>query len=134
MELERWRERRAQTPVSERQALLQRRNGAGDSHSISIDALAKETRDLNGAHAQLDQLTGNATAVLGALNEQRSSLKGIQRKVLDMASTLGVSNNVIRTIESRQFWDKMLVYGGMLTTVWLVWFVFVHMRREAAAE
>ena len=120
--------------LEDREALLQRRNGAGDSHSISIDALAKETRDLNGAHAQLDQLTGNASAVLGALNEQRSSLKGIQRKVLDMASTLGVSNSVIRTIESRQFWDKMLVYGGMLTTVWLVWFVFVHMRREPAAE
>ena len=118
-----------QKEMQEREALLQRRNGAGDSHSISIDALAKETRDLNGAHAQLDQLTGNASAVLGALNEQRSSLKGIQRKVLDMASTLGVSNSVIRTIESRQFWDKMLVYGGMLLTLALLWFVFVRTQR-----
>ena len=121
---------RQQRETEEREALLSRRHGAGDSHSISIDALARETRDVSGAHAQLDHLTGNATAVLGALNEQRDSLKGIQRKVLDMASTLGVSNSVIRTIESRQFWDKMLVWGGMLTTVWLLWFVFVHMRRE----
>ncbi len=59
-------------------------------------------------HSQIDHLTGNAIAVLGSLGEQRSSLKGVQRKVLDMASTLGVSNSVIRTIESRQFWDKML--------------------------
>ena len=123
-----------QRETEEREALLQRRHGAGDSHAISIDALAKETRDLNQAHSQLDHLTGNATAVLGALNEQRASLKGIQRKVLDMASTLGVSNSVIRTIESRQFWDKMLVFGAMLLTVALLWFVFVHMRKEPPAE
>ena len=123
-----------QRETEEREALLSRRHGTSDSHSISIDALTRESRDVSSAHAQLDHLTGNATAVLGALNEQRDSLKGIQRKVLDMASTLGVSNSVIRTIESRQFWDKMLVYGGMLTTVWLLWFVFVHMRREPQPE
>jgi hypothetical protein len=32
--------------------------------------------------------------------------------VLDMATTLGVSNNVIRMIERRKFWDKVLLYGG----------------------
>ena len=49
--------------------------------------------------------------------------------MLDIASTLGVSNSVIRAIESRQFWDKMLVYGGMLLTLALLWFVFVRTQR-----
>ena len=131
----------------------QRRNNAdADSHAISIDALQKESQHLSSASSQLDHLTGNAMSVLGALNEQRSSLKGIQKKaaagvqtgvsppppwshspttrqVLDIASTLGVSNSVIRAIESRQFWDKMLVYGGMLLTLALLWFVFVRTQR-----
>ena len=85
-------------------------------------------------HSQIDHLTGNAIAVLGSLGEQRSSLKGVQRKVLDIASTLGVSNSVMRAIESRQFWDKMLVYGGMLLTMALLWLVFVRMRRDAPLE
>ena len=85
-------------------------------------------------HSQLDHLTGNAMAVLGSLGEQRSSLKGVQRKVLDIASTLGVSNSVIRAIESRQFWDKMLVYGGMLLTLALLWLVFVRMRRDVPLD
>ena len=85
-------------------------------------------------HSQLDHLTGNAMAVLGSLGEQRSSLKGVQRKVLDIASTLGVSNSVIRAIESRQFWDKMLVYGGMLLTLVLLWLVFVRMRRDVPLD
>ena len=59
----------------------QRRNNAdADSHAISIDALQKESQHLSSASSQLDHLTGNAMSVLGALNEQRSSLKGIQKK------------------------------------------------------
>ena len=124
-----------QRELEARDALMQRRsNSAADSHAISIDALQKESQSLSGAHSQLDHLTGNAMAVLGALGEQRSSLKGVQRKVLDIASTLGVSNSVIRAIESRQFWDKMLVYGGMLLTLSLLWLVFVRMRRDAPVD
>lgn len=124
-----------QREFEEREALLQRRNNTGaDSHAISIDALQKESQSLSSAHSQLDHLTGNAMAVLGSLGEQRSSLKGVQRKVLDIASTLGVSNSVIRAIESRQFWDKMLVYGGMLLTLALLWLVFVRMRRDVPLD
>ena len=116
--------------LEDREALLQRRNGAAE-HTINInDAYANESKNLAQSDAQLDALQEHATASLSALMSQRASLKGVQRKVRDMAATLGLSNSVIRTIESRQFWDKMLVWGGMLTTVWLLWFVFVHMRRE----
>ena len=76
----------------------------------------------------------SATASLSALMQQRSSLKGVQRKVLDMAQTLGLSNNVLRMIERRQFWDKVILYGGMLTTLALIWFVFRYMRPASEAE
>ena len=72
--------------------------------------------------------------MLEALGQQRSALKGIERKVLDLANTLGVSNSVMRVIERRQLVDKAIVYGGMLLTLWLLWFVFVHLRLPAEAE
>ena len=62
------------------------------------------------------------------LSPQRSTLKGVQRKVLDMAQTLGLSNDVLRMMERRQFWDKVILYGGMLMTLALIWFVFRYMR------
>lgn len=106
----------------------QGRHGGGE-HAILIDGLAQEGRKLNEAGQALDGLTDNAHAVLRSLGEQRGALKGVQRKVLDMANTLGLSNGVIRAIESRQFWDKMLVYGGMLFTLLPLWFAFVYLRR-----
>ena len=96
--------------------------------------MAKESRNLNEAGAQLDALHEHATASLSALMQQRSSLKGVQRKVLDMAQTVGLSNNVLRMIERRQFWDKVILYGGMLTTLALIWFVFRYMRPASEAE
>ena len=116
-----------QRESEEREALLQRRNGGGE-HAITIDAAARESRNLNEAGSQLDALQEHATASLNALVQQRSSLKGVHRKVLDMAATLGLSNNVMRVIERRQFWDKLLLYGGMLATLALMWFVFKYMR------
>ena len=116
----------------DREALFQRRNGATE-HTITInDAYASESKNLSEADAQLDALQENATASLSALMSQRSSLKGVQRKMRDMAATLGLSNSVLRAIESRQFWDKMIVYGGMLLTLALLWFVFHYLRRPAA--
>jgi Golgi SNAP receptor complex protein 2 len=113
----------------EREALLERRNGSGE-HAITIDAAARESRQLNQAGEQLDEYYAHAVSSLNALQQQRGTLKGVQRKMLDMAQTLGLSNNVLRMIERRQFWDKVLLYGGMLATLALIWFVFRYMRRE----
>ena len=112
----------------DREALLQRRNGGGE-YAITIDAQARESRNLNEAGAQLDALQDHAQNSLAALMQQRSSLKGVQKKVLDMAATLGLSNSVLRAIERRQTWDKLIVYGGMVLTLALIWFVFRYLRK-----
>merc|ERR1712070_483321 len=122
-----------QRELEDREALLQRRK-QNEQHAILIDGLVAESRSLRSADLELDSLTGNANSVLHTLGQQSASLKGIQRKVLDVASTLGVSNSVIRAIESRQFWDKMLVYGGMLLTLALLYFVFVMRRASDEAS
>ena len=54
----------------EREALLQQRNGGGE-HAITIDAMARESRNLNDAGAQLDALHEHATNSLNALMQQR---------------------------------------------------------------
>ena len=120
--------------LEDREALLQRRNGAAE-HTINInDAYANESKNLAQSDAQLDALQEHATASLSALMSQRASLKGVQRKVRDMAATLGLSNSVLKAIERRQFWDKLILFGGMILTLALVWFVFHYLRLPPAEE
>ncbi|EOD28410.1 hypothetical protein EMIHUDRAFT_253095 [Emiliania huxleyi CCMP1516] len=129
------RQQQREAAAEERDALFERRrHNGGDQHAIAMDGLLDESKRIREADSQLDAFIGNGYAVLEALGQQRSALKGIERKVLDLANTLGVSNSVMRVIERRQLVDKAIVYGGMLLTLWLLWFVFVHLRRPAEAE
>jgi len=50
------------------------------------------------------------------LANQREMLKGTQKRVLDMLTTLGVSSSTIRIIERRNAVDKIIVFGGMALT------------------
>ena len=58
--------------------------------------------------------TGSAT--LDQLKNQRGSLKGVRKRMLDIGNTLGLSSTVIRMIDKRGTQDKWIVYGGMILT------------------
>lgn len=123
-----------QRDAEDREALLQRRNGSAE-HTIDImEAQARESRNLHDAGNQLDAMHEHAQHSLAALVSQRSSLKGVQRKMLDMAATLGLSNSVLRAIERRHLGDKLIIYGGMLLTLALLWFVFKYLRRDEVED
>ena len=112
-----------QRELEEREALLAGGRGGGE-HAIDINGFAAhESRRLHESDSAIDGLTGNATDVLDQLGQQRGALKGVHKRVLDLATTLGVSNSVMKMIERRQFLDKLLVYGGMLAVLALLWFV-----------
>ena len=120
-----------QRELEEREALLAGGRGGGE-HAIDINGFAAhESRRLHESDSAIDGLTGNATAVLDQLGQQRGALKGVHKRVLDLATTLGVSNSVMKMIERRQFLDKLLVYGGMLAVLALLW--FVHRGRISGA-
>ena len=54
-------------------------------------------------------------------------LKDIQSKALDMLNYLGMSNNMMKTVEQRDFIDKIILFTCMVFTVVLMfalwWFV-----------
>ena len=54
--------------------------------------------------------------VLESLRDQRHMIKGVQRKIIDVASTMNLSNTVIRLIRRRSEGDKWVLFGGMTFT------------------
>ena len=58
------------------------------------------------------------------------TLQGFRKKMLDVASVLGLSNTVMRHIEKRSEGDKWILFGGMLFTCFVMflvirWFTWV---------
>ena len=50
-------------------------------------------------------------------------MKGIRKKMLDVASMLGMSNTVMRLIERRSEGDKYILFGGMIVTCLIMYIV-----------
>ncbi|XP_065052354.1 Golgi SNAP receptor complex member 2-like [Rhopilema esculentum] len=100
---------------------------SGDT-SIMIDHSLQHHTRLGGANRNMDEMLDNGSNILANLRDQRMSLKGIQKRIFDIGSTLGLSNTVMRLIEKRGTQDKWILYGGMLITFFIMYLAFSYLR------
>lgn len=108
----------------DREELLSKKFTPNDqATSIMIDHALQHHNSLQNAHRGMDELLMTGTSALGNLRDQRQTLKGAHRKILDIANTLGMSNTVMRLIEKRTYQDKFIVFGGMLLTCIIMFLV-----------
>jgi len=106
----------------EREELL---SGASRQEAMEkMQLLADEQRSLAKSDRMVDDMFSQGKGVLGELSSQRSRLKGVRTRMLDVANTLGLSQTLIRAIERRQNLDAWLVYGGMAATLGLVYCLY----------
>jgi len=116
--------------ASERELLLQTKfttNADTSDTSIMIDRALEHGNALNRSNRYMDDILAQGAATLDNLRDQRSTLKGVQKKILDVANTLGMSNTVIRLIERRSEGDKYILIGGMVLTCILMFLVVKYL-------
>ncbi|XP_073091829.1 Golgi SNAP receptor complex member 2 isoform X1 [Manis javanica] len=91
----------------QREELLSRTFTTNDSDTtIPMDESLQFNSSLQKVHHGMDDLIGGGHSILEGLRAQRLTLKGTQKKILDIANMLGLSNTVMRLIEKRAFQDK----------------------------
>jgi Golgi SNAP receptor complex protein 2 len=76
----------------------------------------------------LDEYIARGQAVLGDLGSQRETLKGAQKRLYDVAGTLGLSGNTIRMIERRAKQDKWIFGAGVIVFFVFCWLVLHYLR------
>jgi Golgi SNAP receptor complex protein 2 len=72
-------------------------------------------------HAHLDEFLDRGADVLSNLGQQREMLKGAQRRLYSVGTTLGISGDTIRMVERRAKQDKWIFWAGVV-----VFFVFCY--------
>ena len=112
----------------ERDELMSRKFTPNDQDtSIQIDAALTHHSRLHDSHREIDNIIDAGSNVFDNLRQQRMTLKGAHKKILDLANTLGLSNTVMRLIEKRNYQDKYILFGGMVVTcviMFLIWRYF----------
>ncbi|XP_026885594.1 Golgi SNAP receptor complex member 2 [Electrophorus electricus] len=101
----------------EREELMSRTFTTNEADtSIPIDDTLQFNSSLHSAHRGMDDLLGSGSSIINGLRDQRSTLKGTHKRMLDVANMLGLSNTVMRLIEKRATQDKFIMVTGMLIT------------------
>ncbi|KAM3423973.1 Protein transport protein BOS1 [Cercospora zeina] len=88
----------------------------------------RENNFFGTANATLDEYLERGRAVLGDLGDQREMLKGTQRKLYDIGTTLGISGDTIRMVNRRAKQDKWIFWGGVVIFIIFVYFVLKWFR------
>lgn len=119
---------RKQAIANEREELLNRRFTPNpDVTAINIDYAIQHQNSLQNANRGVDEMLHTGANALESLRSQRMTLKGAQRRIMDMANTLGLSNHTMRLIERRVKQDKVILIVGMIATLFVIALVIIYL-------
>ena len=102
--------------------------GAGNEYRSREDHALREQSFLSQTSNTLDEYLERGRAVLGDLGQQREVLKGTQKRLYSVGTTLGISGDTIRMVERRAKQDKWVFYGGVIVFVLFCWLVIHYLR------
>ncbi|TKA30186.1 hypothetical protein B0A50_02905 [Salinomyces thailandicus] len=101
--------------------------GLGGDQDREGQAL-REQSFFSSANTTLDEYLERGRTVLGDLGDQREMLKGTQRKLYTVGTTLGISGDTMRMVERRAKQDKWIFWGGVVVFVVFVYLVLRWLR------
>ncbi|KAL6719825.1 Protein transport protein bos1 [Lecanora helva] len=93
-----------------------------ESHAL------REQSFMSSTNAALDEYLERGRAVLGDLGDQREMLKGTQKKLYSVGTTLGISGDTIRMVERRAKQDKWIFWAGVAVFFLFCWLVIHYLR------
>lgn len=110
----------------ERDELLARRrkNRTNGGAADEMQQLTEEADSLANSRGMMNDLLASGEASLSSLVGQRQRMRWVNRKMLDIGNKLGLSNSTMRMIERRDATDAHLVFGGMIVTLLVIYFLY----------
>ena len=94
-----------------------------DEDSLNYDLEMAESGSLDRSNAMVKSYLTQGQETLQELMEQRDRMKGVKKKVLDIASYLGLSNTIMKAVGDREKVDAIITYGAMGFLTFLVFFI-----------
>jgi Golgi SNAP receptor complex protein 2 len=91
--------------------------------NINYDLEMAESGSLDRSNAMVKSYIEQGQETLQELMEQRDRMKGVKKKVMDIANYLGLSNAIMKAVGDREKVDAIITYGAMAFLVILSLFI-----------
>eukprot|EP00026_Physarum_polycephalum_P013867 Phypoly_transcript_14320.p1 GENE.Phypoly_transcript_14320~~Phypoly_transcript_14320.p1 ORF type:complete len:217 (+),score=27.35 Phypoly_transcript_14320:2-652(+) len=110
----------------DRRKLLERHN----ANPTNMKSLEDTRASIRRSHQLADNIKNIGLALMHSLGEQNETLKNSQRKLWDIANKLGFSQRLIRNIQRRHAGDRILVFSGMILTLFILFVLWGGVGRR----
>ena len=97
-----------------------------DEYQKEMEMREKTKASLQHSNQLADSLIESSREVLLRLQQQRELISGIRNRLIDLGSAIGMSDQIMRTIERRMTQDKWIVYGGMVGILLLIFVLYYY--------
>ena len=104
--------------------MARRRRNRTDGTGDEMQQLSEEADSLASSSNMVNDLLSSGQASLSSLVGQRQRMRWVNRKMLDIGNKIGLSNSTMRMIERRDVTDAYLVFGGMIVTLLVIYFLY----------
>jgi Golgi SNAP receptor complex protein 2 len=111
---------RREMEATEREQLLTRRFQPNSETTIDLDYSLQHNTQMQGAHKGVDEMLLTGNNIMDSLRNQRDLLKGAKTRMLNIGSTLGLSDHTLRLIERRLTEDRYVMFAGMFVTLCII--------------
>jgi Golgi SNAP receptor complex protein 2 len=101
-----------------------RKNRTNNGDVDEMQQLTEEGDSLMTSHNMMNDLLASGQASLSSLVGQRQRMRWVSRKMYDIGNKIGLSNSTMRMIERRDATDAYLVFGGMIVTLLVIYFLY----------
>ncbi|KAK2712501.1 Golgi SNAP receptor complex member 2-like [Artemia franciscana] len=93
---------------------------------INVDAELEYRQSAGRTRSSLDSMIEASEAMISILRTQKDSIKGIKRRVLDAANSIGMGSTVIRLIEKRSDQDMTIFFVGCIFLLVLLILLIIY--------
>lgn len=106
-------------------------NGQLDLEEADQIAMAvAENESLKNSNRGVSDILQVGGALLESLSQQKEVIRRTTDKMESVAGSLGISNSILRAVRRRQWGDAMIVYGGMVTIL-VILFMFYRWLHQS---
>jgi len=102
--------------------------GAAPTEVTRENHALREQNFFSQSNNQLDEFLDRGRAVLADLGQQREILKGTQKRLYSVGTTLGISGDTIRMVERRAKQDKWIFWTGVVVFFGFCFLVLRYLR------
>ena len=91
-----------------------------------VELYSKEEDSINHSIQSIDNMQEMGKLVMGSMDRQKETLRNSRNRMSTLMNYLGLSNSLMKRISEHEYYDRLILYGGMILTCLVLYLLYIY--------